>query len=250
MLSTLLDAHICIWEPRRASWLYLKSLGFSWIQEHDLLAYWSQSGNNWCWEVALLPDVVWSVGKLPALFAGAQHPLTPSTQWFLFLPKLLPCRSVQHHDSKPPPQCCTLQWFTFLLVILFIHSFASSWVLSLTVLALEQQTPGWDEPGRGHLQSAPSDAGAKGPCAEQNTRCQNQVLGYTSMHSVWSKLFVNFWGTVFSVGGLENIHCFLSKIFIHSVTTYCFYPIYVLEDSGLYVNKYFTELQDVRLATA
>lgn len=37
------------------------------------------------------------------------------------------------------------------------------------------------------------------------------------------------------LGGLENIHCFLSKIFIHSVTTYCFYPIYVLEVSGLSV---------------
>lgn len=107
--------------------------------------------------------------RLPCLFAGVQHLLMPSNLWFLFFPKTLPCRSVQHHDSKPPPQCCTLQWFTFLLVILFIHSFASSWVPILTVLALEQQTPGWDgwdEPRWGHLQTAPSDAGAKGPRME------------------------------------------------------------------------------------
>lgn len=45
-----------------------------------------------------------------------------------------------------------------------------------------------------------------------------------NIHSVWSKLLFNFWGIAFSVKGFIKYTLFLSKIFIHSITTYCFLP--------------------------
>lgn len=98
-------------------------------------------------------------------------------------------------------------------------------MLILTVLALEQQTPGWDEPGRGHLQSAPSGAGAKGPRGKVTEhQMPKPGLGLQVRTVSGLSYLSTFEVQCLVLRGLENIHCFLSKIFIHSVTTYCFYP--------------------------
>lgn len=193
----------------------------SWFQLDTgtwFVSYGSQSGNKWCWEVAWLPAVVWSVVKPPALFPGVQH-LHLVTSDLFFLPKPLPCRSVQHHDSKPPPQCCTLQWFTFSSCN-FIHSeFCIQ--LSADSHCLSPWTAnswlGWTWERTSAISSE--------WCRSKRTTWESYRTPdaktrswVTSTHSVWSELFVNFWGTVFSVKGFRKYTLF----FIKNIYTFCY----------------------------
>lgn len=92
----------------------------------------------------------------------------------------------------------------------------------LTALAHVQQTPGQDEPVR--LQCwIVLEVRTTWEIYFPRVNVKNRSW-FTNTHSVWSKLLFNFWGTAFSVKGFIKYTLFLSKIFIHSITTYCFLP--------------------------